>query len=73
MGEFCDGKGFHVLVWKNFVLVRVIRFWYGRILLLYATSGSDMEEFCYGTSYQILVWKNFVMISVIRFLYRRIL
>ena len=33
MEEFSDSKAYQVLVWENFVLVRVIRFWYGRILL----------------------------------------
>ena len=29
MEEFCYGKGYQVLVWENFGLVTVIRFWYG--------------------------------------------
>ena len=46
MGELFDGKCYQVLVWKNFVMVRVIsfvwknfvmvsdiRFWYERIFL----------------------------------------
>ena len=30
MEEFCYGKCHQVLVWENFVMVTVIRFWYGR-------------------------------------------
>ena len=47
MGEFCDGKGYQVLVWENVVIVSVISFWYGRILLWQVTSCSGMVEFCY--------------------------
>ena len=59
MGEFCDGKCYQVLVWKNFVMVSIISF--------------GMEEFCYGKCQQVLVWENFVTVSVIRFWYGRIL
>ena len=33
MKEFCDGKCYQVLIWKNFVTVSDIMFWYERILL----------------------------------------
>ena len=47
MGECCDGKCHQDLVWRNFGMVSVIRFWYGRLLLWEGISGSGMEEFCY--------------------------
>ena len=59
MGECCDGKCHQDLVWKNFVLVSDIRFWYG--------------EFWYGKWHQVLVWETFVMGRDIRFWYGRIL
>ena len=33
MGKFCDGNCYQILVWENFLMVRVISFWYERSLL----------------------------------------
>ena len=73
MGEFCYNKCHQVLVWKNFVLVSVIRFWYGRILLWYVLSASGTGEFSDGKFNQVLVWKNFFILSDFRFWYGRML
>ena len=32
MEKFCDGNCYQILVWENFLMVRVIGFWYARIL-----------------------------------------
>ena len=72
MGEFWFGNCYQILVWENYLMVRVIRFWYGRTFLFLVTAGSGMGEccdgnqqdsgmgkFCDGNCYQILVVGEF--------------